>query len=61
MNYRDSVNDGIPDYPQGCNSGWDNSTLFDIGNRENANYWSNDRFVAPLSGSHVKIKNLTSL
>jgi len=31
LTYRDSDNDGIPDYPQGCDSGWDNSTLFDIG------------------------------
>jgi len=27
--YRDSDNDGIPEYPQGCDCGWDNSTLFD--------------------------------
>ncbi|MDR0509535.1 MAG: hypothetical protein LBH06_00395 [Rikenellaceae bacterium] len=27
--YRDSDGDGIPDYPQGCDSGWDNSTSFD--------------------------------
>ena len=27
----DTDHDGIPDYPQGCDSGWDNSTLFDIG------------------------------
>ncbi|MBR4206580.1 MAG: hypothetical protein IKQ92_13990 [Clostridia bacterium] len=27
----DTDGDGIPDYPQGCDSGWDNSTLFDIG------------------------------
>jgi len=27
--YSDSDQDGIPDYPQGCDSGWDNSTLFD--------------------------------
>lgn len=31
MEYRDSDHDGIPEYPQGCDSGWDNSTLFDIG------------------------------
>lgn len=31
MEYRDSDTDGIPNYPQGCDSGWDNSTLFDIG------------------------------
>lgn len=104
MNYRDSDNDGVPEYPQGCDSGWDNSTLFDVGyflespdlpaflilqmnvlsrisnkldNKENASYWSNealdltkrlyehswsnDRFMAPLSGSHVKNENPTSL
>lgn len=27
----DTDHDGIPDYPGGCDSGWDNSTLFDIG------------------------------
>lgn len=32
MNYSDTDHDGIPDYPQGCDSGWDNGTLFDIGN-----------------------------
>ena len=31
MEYCDSDGDGIPEYPQGCDSGWDNSTLFDIG------------------------------
>jgi putative isomerase len=31
MDYRDSDGDGIPEYPQGCDSGWDNSTLFDGG------------------------------
>ena len=31
MDYRDSDGDGIPEYPQGCDSGWDNSTLFDDG------------------------------
>ena len=31
MECRDSDHDGIPEYPQGCDSGWDNSTLFDIG------------------------------
>jgi len=31
MEYRDSDHDGIPDYPQGCDSGWDNATIFDIG------------------------------
>ena len=31
MEYRDSDGDGIPEYPQGCDSGWDNSTLFDGG------------------------------
>ena len=29
--HSDSDGDGIPDYPQGCDSGWDNSTLFDSG------------------------------
>ncbi len=29
--HSDSDRDGIPDYPQGCDSGWDNSTLFDAG------------------------------
>ncbi|MBE6711070.1 MAG: hypothetical protein E7579_08125 [Ruminococcaceae bacterium] len=31
MDHSDTDGDGIPDYPQGCDSGWDNSTLFDIG------------------------------
>ncbi|MBR4744059.1 MAG: hypothetical protein IK082_07715 [Oscillospiraceae bacterium] len=31
MEHSDTDGDGIPDYPQGCDSGWDNSTLFDIG------------------------------
>ncbi len=31
MNYSDTDHDGIPDYPRGCDSGWDNSTLIDIG------------------------------
>ena len=31
MNHSDTDHDGIPDYPQGCDSGWDNSTLFDDG------------------------------
>lgn len=31
MKYSDTDGDGIPDYPQGCDSGWDNATLFDIG------------------------------
>lgn len=31
MNFRDSDGDGVPEYPQGCDSGWDNSSLFDIG------------------------------
>lgn len=31
MNYRDSDKDGIPEYPQGCDSGWDNATVFDQG------------------------------
>lgn len=26
MEYSDTDHDGIPDYPQGCDSGWDNST-----------------------------------
>ncbi len=29
--YSDSDKDGIPDYPMGCDSGWDNGTLFDLG------------------------------
>jgi len=29
MNYRDYDNDGVPAYPMGCDSGWDNSTMFD--------------------------------
>lgn len=29
--HSDTDFDGIPDYPRGCDSGWDNSTLFDIG------------------------------
>lgn len=28
MNYRDEDGDGIPAYPQGCDSGWDNATIF---------------------------------
>lgn len=31
MEHSDTDGDGIPDYPQGCDSGWDNGTLFDIG------------------------------
>ncbi|MDD3279701.1 MAG: trehalase family glycosidase [Lachnospiraceae bacterium] len=31
MKENDSDHDGIPEYPQGCDSGWDNSTLFDLG------------------------------
>jgi len=31
MEYRDSDKDGIPEYPMGCDSGWDNSTVFDMG------------------------------
>jgi len=31
QHYRDSDGDGIPDYPQGCDSGWDNATSFDAG------------------------------
>lgn len=30
MNYNDTDADGIPDYPMGCDSGWDNSTVFDL-------------------------------
>lgn len=30
VKYSDSDLDGIPDYPMGCDSGWDNSTLFDL-------------------------------
>lgn len=29
--YLDDDNDGIPQYNHGCNSGWDNNTVFDIG------------------------------
>ncbi|MBQ3095041.1 MAG: hypothetical protein IJC53_01220 [Clostridia bacterium] len=29
--HSDTDNDGIPDYPQGCDSGWDNCSLFDNG------------------------------
>lgn len=29
--YRDSDHDGIPEYPQGCDCGWDNATVFDDG------------------------------
>lgn len=28
FNYRDEDGDGIPEYPQGCDSGWDNATYF---------------------------------
>ena len=31
FDYRDTDGDGIPNYIQGCDSGWDNSTLFDPG------------------------------
>lgn len=31
INYRDSDHDGIPEYPQGCDCGWDNATVFDDG------------------------------
>ena len=31
MNFRDEDHDGVPSYPQGCDSGWDNSTVFDHG------------------------------
>ena len=29
MNFRDEDGDGVPAYPQGCDSGWDNATIFD--------------------------------
>ncbi len=102
--YRDSDNDGIPEYPMGCDSGWDNSTIFDHGyfvespdlcaylvlqmdtlsrialNLGDARLsqewkarsgvllatfcehsWKNERFVAPLSGSHEYDEIPTSL
>jgi hypothetical protein len=31
LNYNDTDEDGIPDYPMGCDSGWDNATVFDLG------------------------------
>ena len=31
MEYRDEDQDGIPSYPQGCDSGWDNASVFDNG------------------------------
>ncbi|GHV08633.1 hypothetical protein FACS189485_20350 [Spirochaetia bacterium] len=31
LNFRDEDHDGVPAYPQGCDSGWDNSTVFDHG------------------------------
>lgn len=31
MVYRDSDHDGVPEYPMGNDSGWDNSTVFDTG------------------------------
>ncbi|MBK5721875.1 hypothetical protein JGH11_13425 [Dysgonomonas sp. Marseille-P4677] len=31
LDYNDSDSDGIPDYPMGCDSGWDNATVFDLG------------------------------
>lgn len=31
MEYRDADQDGVPEYPMGCDSGWDNATVFDIG------------------------------
>jgi putative isomerase len=31
MQYNDVDGDGVPDYPMGCDSGWDNSTVFDLG------------------------------
>jgi hypothetical protein len=30
LNYNDTDEDGIPDYPMGCDSGWDNATVFDL-------------------------------
>lgn len=30
MDYNDTDNDGIPDYPMGCDSGLDNATVFDL-------------------------------
>lgn len=31
LTLRDEDRDGVPAYPQGCDSGWDNATLFDSG------------------------------
>lgn len=31
MEYRDYDQDGIPAYPMGCDCGWDNTTIFDLG------------------------------
>jgi glycogen debranching enzyme len=31
FNYLDDDNDGIPQYNHGCDSGWDNNTVWDIG------------------------------
>lgn len=31
MTYRDADRNGIPEYPQGADSGWDNATPFDVG------------------------------
>ena len=31
MQHSDTDHDGVPEYPQGCDSGWDNSTSFDLG------------------------------
>ena len=31
MDYSDSDMDGIPEYAMGCDSGWDNATVFDLG------------------------------
>lgn len=31
MKYNDSDEDGIPDYAMGCDSGWDNASVFDLG------------------------------
>lgn len=31
LDYNDSDHDGLPEYSMGCDSGWDNSTVFDLG------------------------------
>ena len=33
FDYRDEDGDGIPGYPMGCDSGWDNATIFDTKGR----------------------------